>query len=142
MKLNTHTIGQQWPKLEALLVHMVERVEELESAAAHKERRIEVLTRKTQLMEEQQKERQTREVQQDLIKTQHPHVQALAESQAKQPQSQQVKREKTRKKEEKNQPSENGRVTVDSSDERDLIGRPIIRGRRKEFERFRYDTAG
>ena len=73
MKLNTHTIGQQWPQLEALLVHMVERVEELESAAAHKDRQIEVLTRKTQLMEEQQKERQTREVQQDLIKTQHQH---------------------------------------------------------------------
>ena len=46
MKLNTHTIGQQWPQLEALLVHLVERIEELESAAAHKQKRIEVLTRK------------------------------------------------------------------------------------------------
>ena len=35
IKLNTHTIGQQWPQLEALLVHLVERVEELESVAAH-----------------------------------------------------------------------------------------------------------
>ena len=141
MKLNTHTIGRQWPQLEALLVHLVERVEELESAAAHKDRRIEVLTRKIQLMEEQQKEQQTMEVQQDLIMTPPPHVQALAESQAKQPQSQHVKREK-RKSEEKNQPSNNGRVTADSSNERDLVGRPIIRGRRKWSERSRYDTTG
>ena len=35
--------------------------------------KIEVLTRKIQLMEEQQKERQSREVQQDLIQSQ-PHM--------------------------------------------------------------------
>ena len=28
MKLNTHTIGQQWPQLEALLIHLVERIED------------------------------------------------------------------------------------------------------------------
>ena len=38
MKLNTHAIGQQWPQLEALLVHLVERIEELESTAAHKQK--------------------------------------------------------------------------------------------------------
>ena len=81
-KLNTHTIGQQWPQLEALLVHLVERIEELESADAHKQKRIEVLTRKIQLMEEQQKEQQSREVQQDLIQTHPPHVQAPPEHQA------------------------------------------------------------
>ena len=52
MKLSIHTIGQQWQQLEALLVHLVERIEELESADAHKQKRIEVLTRKIQLMEE------------------------------------------------------------------------------------------
>ena len=46
MKVNTHMIGQQWPQLEALLVHQVERIEELESADAHKQKRMEVLTRK------------------------------------------------------------------------------------------------
>ena len=143
MKLNTHTIGQQWPQLEALLVHLVERIEELESADAHKQKRIEVLTRKIQLMEEQQKERQSKEVQQDLIQTQPPNVQIPAEHQVEQPQGQQVKWEKTRKGEEKNQPSENknGGVTVENPTERELIGRPIIRGRRKGVERLRYDTA-
>ena len=52
--------------------------------------KIEVLTRKIQLMEEQQKERQSREVQQDLIQSQPPHVQIPAEHQAEQPQDQHV----------------------------------------------------
>ena len=52
IKLTTNTIGQQWPQLEALLVHLVERIEELESADAHKQKRIEVLTRKIQLIME------------------------------------------------------------------------------------------
>ena len=142
MKLNTHTIGQQWPQLEALLIHLVERIEDLESTAAHKQKRIEVLTRKIQLMEEQQKEGQSREVQQDLIQTQPPHIQAPAENQEEQPQNQHVKWAKARKGDEKKQPSENGRVTVENPTERDLIGRPIIRGRRKGSERLRYDTAG
>ena len=141
MKLNTHTIGQQWPQLEALLVHLVERIEKLESADTHKQKRIEVLTRKIQLMEEQQKERRNSQAQQDLIQTQPPHVQAPAEHQAEQPQNQHAKWTKTRKGEEKNQPRENGRVTVENPTERELIGRPIIRGRRKGPERLRYGTA-
>ena len=91
-------------------------------------------------MEEQQKERQSREVQQDLIQSQ-PH--ACSEHQAEQPQDQHVKWVNTRKGEEKNQPSknENGRVTVENPTKRELIGRPIITGRRKGLERRRYDTA-
>ena len=92
-------------------------------------------------MEEQQKERQNSQVQQDLTQTQPPHVQAPAEHQAEQPQNQHAKWTKTRKGEEKNQPRENGRVTVENPTERELIGRPIIRGRRKGPERLRYDTA-
>ena len=51
IKLNTHSVGQQWPQLRALLAHLVERIEELETAATHKDKRIEVLTRKIQLIE-------------------------------------------------------------------------------------------
>ena len=80
-------------------------------------------------------------MQQDLIQTHTPLVQAPPEHQAEQPQNQHVKWAK--KGEEKNQPSENenGRVTVEKPIERELIGRPIIRGRRKGSEGLRYDTA-
>ena len=121
----------------------MERIEELESADAHKQKRMKCLQGKFNSWKNSRKNGRAGKCSKISSGHSHVHVQIPAEHQVEQPQDQHVKWVNTRKGEEKNQPSknENGRVTVENPTKRELIGRPIITGRRKGLERRRYDTA-
>ena len=49
--INVEMLLQQWPNLGELVLHLVRRVEDLEATVAYKDRRMEVLAKKIQLLE-------------------------------------------------------------------------------------------
>ena len=145
IKLNTHSVGQQWPQLRALLAHLVERIEELETAATHKDKRIEVLTRKIQLIEEQQKEEQrTRDTKSKESSAQEPfqqHTQVEKHSRHQERKERDANTKARRRGQTSGKRSDNMSVTPGNHAKSDLIRRPIIVRRRQRPDK-RYDSRG
>ena len=124
MKLNTNMIGQQWPQLETLLVRI----------------KLKCLQGKYNSWKNSRKNGRAGKC--SKISSSHSPT-CSDSSRAPSGATSRSTCANTRKGEEKNQPSKNknGRVTVENPTKRELIGRPIIRSRRKGLERHRYDTA-
>ena len=49
--VNVELLMKQWPSLGELIMHLVRRVEDLEAAIAYKDKRMEVLMKKIQVLE-------------------------------------------------------------------------------------------
>jgi len=142
LKLNIHSVGQQWPQLRALLAHLVERIEELETAATHKDKRIEVLTRKIQLIEEQKEQQRTRDTKSKESSAQEPfqqHTHVEKHSRHQERKECDANTKARRRGQTSGKRSDNTSVTPGNHSKSDLIGRPIIVCRRQRPDK-RYDS--